>query len=209
MYEHCPFCIKARMIFGLKGSPVQLVVLMNDDEQAPVDMVGRKVVPILQTGGQFMPESLDIVALIDGRGAPVLTGARNAAVAAWMDRGRGLLYREFLPRAAMAPFPEFATTAARAYFLTHKEKSSAPFVTVLENSEEAVAALTAWVQELAPLVQSPNAVNGVLSYDDIDLFAALHSLSLIRGVQYPASVQTYRQTLSKLCGIPLLDPVAI
>lgn len=209
MYEHCPFCIKARMIFGLKGIPVQLVMLMNDDEQTPIGMVGRKVVPILQTGGRFMPESLDIIALIDARDTPVLTGARNAAVAEWMNRGRGLLYREFLPRAAMAPFPEFATTSARTYFLRHKENPSAPFVTVLENEVAAVEALNIWVQELVPLVQRPDAVNGTLSYDDIDLFALLHSLSLVRGVQYPAPVQTYRQTLSRLCGIPLLDPVAI
>ncbi|MFT8618983.1 MAG: glutaredoxin 2 [Lentilactobacillus hilgardii] len=209
VYEHCPFCIKARMIFGLKAIPFQLVVLMNDDEQTPIGMVGRKVVPILQTAGRFMPESLDIIALIDSRDPPVLTGARNPAVAEWINRGRSLLYREFLPRAAMAPFPEFATTSARAYFLQHKENASTPFVTVLENAAAAVEAVNAWVQELAPLVQKPDAVNGTLSYDDIDLFALLHSLSLIKGVQYPASVQTYRQTLSKLCGIPLLDPVAI
>lgn len=209
MYEHCPFCIKARMIFGLKGIPFQLVVLMNDDESTPIGMVGRKVVPILETGGRFMPESLDIIALIDGRDTPLLSGARNKAVADWMERGRALVYREFLPRAAMAPFPEFATTAARSYFLRHKENPAMPFVTVLANAEPALAAINAWLEELAPLVQTPGAVNGVLSYDDIDLFALLHSLSLVRGVRYPASVETYRHTLSKLSGIPLLDPVAI
>ncbi len=27
-----PFCVRARMIFGLKNLPVELVVLANDDE---------------------------------------------------------------------------------------------------------------------------------------------------------------------------------
>ncbi len=32
IYDHCPFCVKARMIFGLKNIPVELNVLQNDDE---------------------------------------------------------------------------------------------------------------------------------------------------------------------------------
>ena len=34
IYDHCPFCLKARMIFGLKNLPVELVTLLNDDEAA-------------------------------------------------------------------------------------------------------------------------------------------------------------------------------
>ena len=32
VYDHCPFCVRACMIFGLKNLPVELVVLANDDE---------------------------------------------------------------------------------------------------------------------------------------------------------------------------------
>ena len=32
VYDHCPFCVRGRMIFGLKNLPVELVVLANDDE---------------------------------------------------------------------------------------------------------------------------------------------------------------------------------
>ncbi|SUG28943.1 glutaredoxin [Salmonella enterica subsp. arizonae] len=35
IYDHCPFCVKARMIFGLKNIPVELNVLQNDDEATP------------------------------------------------------------------------------------------------------------------------------------------------------------------------------
>ena len=47
VYDHCPFCVRARMIFGLKNLPVELVVLANDDEATPIGLVGKKVVPIL------------------------------------------------------------------------------------------------------------------------------------------------------------------
>ena len=43
VYDHCPFCVRARMIFGLKNLPVELVVLANDDEATPIGLVGKKV----------------------------------------------------------------------------------------------------------------------------------------------------------------------
>ena len=42
IYDHCPFCVKARMIFGLKNIPVELNVLLNDDEATPTRMIGQK-----------------------------------------------------------------------------------------------------------------------------------------------------------------------
>ena len=61
VYDHCPFCVRARMIFGLKNLPVELVVLANDDEATPIGLVGKKVVPILvKEDGTAMPESLAV-----------------------------------------------------------------------------------------------------------------------------------------------------
>ena len=54
IYEHCPYCTKARMVFGLKNVPVELKYLHNDDEQTPIGLVGVKMLPILveQDGGE-------------------------------------------------------------------------------------------------------------------------------------------------------------
>ena len=42
IYDHCPFCVKARMIFGLKRLPIRLVTLLNDDETTPFNLIGQK-----------------------------------------------------------------------------------------------------------------------------------------------------------------------
>ncbi len=66
IYDHCPFCVRARMVFGLRGVAVEEVILQNDDEETPIKMIGAKQVPILQKDdGSFMGESLDIVRYID------------------------------------------------------------------------------------------------------------------------------------------------
>ena len=66
IYDHCPFCVRARMIFGLRGVAVQQIFLQNDDEATPIRMIGAKQLPILEKDdGTFMGESLDIVRHID------------------------------------------------------------------------------------------------------------------------------------------------
>jgi len=52
-------------------------------------------------------------------------------------------------------------------------------------------------------------VNGVLSEDDIHLFATLRSMSIVRGIEYPKAVQDYRVQMAELCGIDLHDHIAI
>lgn len=42
IYDHCPFCVKARMIFGLKHLPIRPVTLLNDDETTPFNLIGKK-----------------------------------------------------------------------------------------------------------------------------------------------------------------------
>jgi hypothetical protein len=44
-YRFClqPFCVRARIIFGLKRIPHQLIFLDNDDVDTPTSLVGRKV----------------------------------------------------------------------------------------------------------------------------------------------------------------------
>ena len=66
IYDHCPFCVRARMAAGLFGADVEEVVMANDDEATPIGMIGAKQVPILQKeDGSFMGESLDIVRYLD------------------------------------------------------------------------------------------------------------------------------------------------
>lgn len=45
IYDHCPFCVRARMAAGLFGADVEEVVLANDDEATPIGMIGAKKCP--------------------------------------------------------------------------------------------------------------------------------------------------------------------
>lgn len=109
IYDHCPYCLKARMIFGLKNIPVELHVLLNDDAETPTRMVGQKQVPILQKDdSRYMPESMDIVHYVDKLdGKPLLTGKRSPAIEEWLRKVNGYANKLLLPRFAKSAFDEF------------------------------------------------------------------------------------------------------
>lgn len=211
IYDHCPFCVKARMIFGLKNIPVELNVLLNDDEATPTRMIGKKMAPILQKDdSRYLPESMDIVHYVDKLdGSPLLTGSTNAAIAEWLRQVNTYVQHLLLPRIAKAPFDEFATPEARAYFIKKKEGMIGPFEEHLAHSPGLIKKISDDLRKLDKLIVQPNAVNGELLEDDIHLFPLLRSLSLVAGIEYPSRVRDYRDNMAKQTQINLLSSVAI
>ncbi|WP_024556677.1 glutaredoxin 2 [Franconibacter pulveris 1160] len=211
IYDHCPFCVKARMIFGLKNIPVELNVLLNDDEETPTRMIGQKMAPILQKDdSRYLPESLDIVYYVDKLdGKPLLTGKRNPAIETWLRKVNGYVNRLLLPRIAKAPFDEFATPQARAYFVKKKEASIGAFDEHLAHSAGLIKNINDDLRDLDKLIKQPNAVNGELSEDDIHLFPLLRNLTLVAGVEYPTRVADYRDNMAKQTQVNLLSSISI
>lgn len=210
IYEHCPFCVKARSIFGLKNVPVGLEVLLNNDEATPIRMVGQKMVPILQMeDGSYMPESMDIVHYIDHQyGRPRLTGPLNPAMTQWLAVNHVSAYPLVLPRNGNAPFAEFATPAARAYFARKKQAANGSFEDLLSHSADFISQVNQQLRELEPLIQQTDACNGELSDDDIHLFARLRSLTLVADLEWPGRVADYRDNLAQQTQVNLLTSVA-
>lgn len=211
IYDHCPFCLKARMIFGLKNIPVEINVLLNDDEQTPVRMVGEKIVPILQKDdSRYMTESMDIVHYVDNLdGKPLLTGPRSPQIEEWLRKTNGYVNHLLLPRIAKAPFDEFATPEARAWFIRKKEAAIGSFADHLAHSAGLIKNVSNDLRTLDKLIQKPNAVNDELSEDDIHLFPLLRSLTLVAGVDYPSRVADYRDNMAKQTQINLLTSRAL
>lgn len=210
VYDHCPFCVKARMIFELKKMAFDLVILMNDDEATPIRMIGKKMAPILQDGDRYVAESMDIVAYVDGSsGARVLSELHNPVLAQWNTDVAGPLFSLALPRWAAADLEEFSTPSARAYFTRNKERMIGPFKDHITASLGYIDAINQQLLVLEPLIQSPNAVNGELSADDIHLFATLRSMSIVQGIVYPPAVEGYRVRMAERSGVELHNEIAI
>ncbi|MCE0488510.1 glutaredoxin 2 [Pantoea sp. Mb-10] len=210
IYEHCPFCVKARMIFGLKNLPVELIVMQNDDEQLPNKLVGQKMAPILQKeDGSAMPESMDIVHYIDNLDRqPLLQGSTNPAIQDWLRRVNGYINKLLIPRIAEAGFAEFATPEARRYFREKKQASLGDFAELRKHAPGLIKNISDDLRQLDKLIVKPNAVNGELSEDDLHLFPLLRSLTLVAGIEWPSRVADYRDNMAKQTQINLLSSLA-
>lgn len=211
VYDHCPFCVRARMIFGLKNLPVELAILANDDEATPIGLVGKKVVPILvKEDGTAMPESLDIVRYVDGHyGEKVILEPVRPEVEAWV-KAVGQYYNHLLsPRFVKMGLPEFSTQSAVDYFTKKKTEFVGDFQQNLDETATYLARLHLDLEALVPLIQSDSALNGTLSLEDIIVFPMLRNLTCVRDIQFPPEVLDYVTKMSAQSGVVLYFDKAI
>ncbi|UOO81368.1 glutaredoxin 2 [Uruburuella testudinis] len=205
IYDHCPFCVRARMIFGLRDVAVEEVVLLNDDEATPIGLIGAKQVPILQKpDGSHMGESLDIVRFIDeyaGKGR--LKAEIRPQVQAWFDQISEYYNKLVQPRDVMLGLPEFATQSAIDYFVGKKEKTIGNFQTNLSKTGQYLKRAAAGLAELETLVCSPDALSAELGMEDIIVFPVLRNLTMVRGLEMPPKVLAYVQKMSEQSKVPL------
>lgn len=205
IYDHCPFCVRARLIAGLRGVVVEEVVLLNDDEDTPNRLIGAKQVPILEKpDGTHMGESLDIVRFIDEyAGQERLVETVRDEVQQWADKVNEYYGRLLMPRDIKLGLREFATQSAIDYFVAKKEKQIGSFAKHLDKTGVYLQQINSDLNELSALLPENAAYfNGSqVGMEDIVLFPMLRNLTMARGIEWPARLLDYVQQLSDLSGV--------
>mmetsp|Transcript_6464 Transcript_6464/g.11907 ORF Transcript_6464/g.11907 Transcript_6464/m.11907 type:complete len:317 (-) Transcript_6464:273-1223(-) len=227
VYDHCPFCVRVRMIYGLKKIRHDLIWLQNDDKETPMSMhpKQKKVLPIVDKAGKILIESLDIVEAIDADpkyGPPLLLPASGRTdIDAWVKSTKTLMGKLSRPRYVQTYLPEFAFKSARdAFVLNHpidKTKFSKgdqgifqEYEEALKESDELIAAVNAKILEVENMIYSPECVSpGGLSYDDITFFARFRGFTLIKGLKMGPRLTEYLNNMSALSEIPLYTGMAV
>ncbi len=211
VYDHCPFCVRARMIFGLKNLAFEKITLLNDDEATPVGLVGKKVVPILiKENGEAMPESLDIVKYVDETyGEKQLSDNVRSEINDWIKKVGAYYNHLLLPRFVKLGLAEYATQSAVDYFVKKKTESIGDFAENLANSAQYLALLTPDLAELDKLIVNAEAANGQLSLEDILLFPMLRNLTCVQGLQLPPNVADYVAKMAELSKVELYTDRAV
>lgn len=202
VYDHCPFCAKARMIFGLKSLPVDLQFVLEDDVDTPTELVGKKTTPILEKpDNSHMAESMDVVHYVDGLdGSPIVASVTdNSAIKLWHDAAWRPILKLSIPRLARADLPEFATGTARAAFKARQTKNFGAFEDLLGQSPDLIRNIEGRLTELDSVLAGRDHVDA----DDFVLYPSLRMLSIVKGVQYPANVKRYMDRMEQSTGVGL------
>jgi len=228
VYDHCPFCVRVRMALGVKGIKHKLVFLGNDDVETPTALVGKKIAPIWVDEDGPMMESLDIIAKMDTEGTFAPASGRSD-LKAWQKSVQTLMRKLQRPRYVMVPLPEFMQKAGRdAFVANHQmppyekadwkgnpdmalETKYAKYEEAFAESTELIPQLNEKLVELEEMIFSAEScTEGIgLSYDDIDLWARLRSLTVIKGLAIPPKVRAYLDHFEASADVPLYDVMAV
>lgn len=231
VYDHCPFCVRVRFAFGAKNFKFDTRFMANDDIPTPTELVGKKIAPIFEDKERdiCMAESMDIVKLADADERYGATGTFKPAtdrddIKAWMKTVKARNSMMQRPRYMMSYLPEFATQDGKDAFVKNHPIGDVPkpdwrddskftydqrwsrYVDSYKESLTKVDEVSASLKELDDLIYCADyCTEGGLSYDDIDLWSRLRSLTIIKGVDWPAKTWQYMTNLSELGDVPLLD----
>ncbi len=202
VYDHCPFCVRARMPFGLKNIPFELAFLPNDDEETPINMTGKKMLPILEDEEGFLGESLDIVHKLDALDGPLLFGGKpSQEILDWLSKWNPVVNALVIPRTPDPVYPEFKSESARTYFTGKKSITFGDFSGLIARTDEFNTELAQGFAELEPILPDPEGAG----IDDILLFPILRSLTVMPELQMPEKVAAYTDRMAERSGVPLVQ----
>jgi glutaredoxin 2 len=236
VYDHCPFCVRVRFALGLKNIKHNLVFLANDDAATPTKLIGKKISPIFEYTPKniCMAESLDIIQLVDaneqfGATHRLAPASDRTDLKAWQSSVRDLLRGLQRPRyVATGLMPEFQQLDSRHTFVRNhpmppyskeewrdevklEDKLAIYAEHMARDPAGDIEELNRKLVELSDLLENEHYCSpvGGISYDDVDLFSRLRSITIVRDVKWPSKLRAYMDNMSKLADIPLYDEMAL
>jgi len=209
MFEHCSLCFRVRMTAALKRLHLEETVVLDDDSETMVGLVGKRQIPILiKDDGQPMLESMDMVRYVDSPGEPmILTGPERSEIAAWADRFAAKTAPLTWPRYPLLGLPEFGTIAAHDHYVVRKRKAIGDLVELHAATRRYIGELAPELDQLNGLIERPDAVNGLLSLDDARVVPLLRSAAVVKGMRLPQRVRDYFEAMMRRIGYQPLSAV--
>ena len=209
LYNHCPHCIKPRLVADLSGLDYELVYLANDDEKSHIDRIGSKQVPFLEKNdGTFLKESIDICNYIAtlqnfNIAKPQINDDVKAILAELPNDYRRIIY----PRMPHHPKNEcdFPTQSAKNYFLNKKSKYIGDMDLLLSHPPmDAIYGINKALKELDNFIQTPFFSGDEFSWDDIEIFPTLFILTMARDLlDIPTDIENYMRNIENKTNIEL------
>ncbi|TNF66400.1 MAG: glutaredoxin 2 [Gammaproteobacteria bacterium] len=218
-YEHCPYCVRPRLAAAINNINLKIIDLVYDDVQTPMNMIGKKLAPILQKEDlSFMPESIDICSYLDALDGKSIIQSKKANKNFDQLMDKLHYYIRYLTYPRLYHHPQnkgvFPTDSAISYFKVPKEEKMAiDFDYALKHSDLYIADTENLLSQVMPffeqrIVDASNGVsNFLLSYDDIEFFPLLRLLTLaVDVIKLPEPILIYLEKLSEISKVKLYAP---
>ena len=197
-YIHCPFCVRVRMALGFLRLPYTSTVLRYDDEVTPVQLTGKKMLPIMKFPDVTINESLDIIKKMDCKnslGFDFLEKVGQEAVDEWLKKLGAPIHNLCMPYWVWTP--EF-DQHSRQYFENKKSAKRGPFVQLARQRSQFESELGPLLGELEGELM-PFFKNDKMTIVDLMLAAHLWGLYVLPEFRFSDKLHIYLQSIKKLC----------
>lgn len=192
-YIHCPFCVRVRLALGYLGLSWNSIVLPYEDEKTPIELAGKKMLPIAKIDNQVMNESLNIIAKIDRN--QVLSQVLDPSLEQSLQTIGEYIHSLVMPYWIWTP--EFSESS-RQYFKKKKEIKRGPFEILVTRRQEFEVPINEWLARNQDLIH-PYWKSESLAISDIALAAHLWGLHLLPNFHFPPKWHHYLQTIQREC----------
>jgi glutaredoxin 2 len=192
-YVHCPFCIRVRMTLGLLNLEYKSRVVPYNDEMTPVDLTGKKMLPILIHDGVAMNESADIMKFLDQGKRLKFTPDLKDLEAELIALGESI-HSVAMPYWSLTP--EF-NAEAKKYFVEKKEKKRGPFKDLVKNQKTFIAKVETELQPFAKKLR-PFYDSETFRVQDIFVAAHLWGLYVVPEFQFSPDLHQYLQRVKQI-----------
>lgn len=198
-YIHCPFCVRVRMALGFFELDYESVVLDYDDEETPLKLTGKKMLPIMEIDGEFMNESLDIIKALAQKSEKELhldklTSESYTQLSDYLDILGKDVHNLCMPYWAWSK--EF-TPQAREYFINKKSAKRGPFNLLAQNKTVFLKGLELNLNQLSSKLL-PFYESDKFTILDILLASHIWGMYIFPEYQFPPQIHIYLQKVKEL-----------
>lgn len=198
-YIHCPFCVRVRMALGFFELDYESVVLDYDDEETPLKLTGKKMLPIMEIDGEFMNESLDIIKALAQKSEKELhldklMSESYTQLSDYLDILGKDVHNLCMPYWAWSK--EF-TPQAREYFINKKSAKRGPFNLLAQNKTVFLKGLELNLNQLSSKLL-PFYESDKFTILDILLASHIWGMYIFPEYQFPPQIHIYLQKVKEL-----------
>lgn len=195
-YVHCPYCVRLRMGLGFLKMTYESIVLPYDDEETPLKLTGKKMLPILEVDQVAQNESLDILKRLDVKNLLEwqLLESKNDEIDDLINKIANPVHSLCMPYWIWTP--EF-DEKSRQYFQSKKEVKRGPFKNLIKNKQHYLIQLTTILNDELEKNLQPFYKSHTFSIVDIMIAAHLWGMYIFPEFQFSSNVHHYLQTIKE------------
>lgn len=197
-YVHCPFCIRVRMGLGFLNHKYESVVVAYDDENTPVKLTGKKMLPIIvKNDGIAQNESLDILKDLDNKNQLSwdFYFTNKTEVDKLIELIGSPLHSLAMPYWIWTP--EF-DEKSRHYFQSKKEIKRGPFKNLVRDQKEYINELEKILDENLLNKLQPFFMNSKITIVDIMIASHLWGAYIVPEFQFNSKIHQYLMKVKEL-----------